>query len=325
MSIIVCLDVYRTQKELFIKPSKLSFYFYYQNRLLLPVQVLEKSRFYNFSESKYRINYAVYYTDIQNMLSLLRRNTKNTIYSFRVATCTFLFIGILVCSQLVFGQKTRIRFQADYDAKAVKFGYILGLPRTNYFIRYNQQFVKAYSDGSPKDSTMITSPSKMGIKMGGVVNFRIDDYFDFRIIPSVAIYRRELSFVQFQTNNYKTTTGFRENAWFELPFMLKYKSERRGNIRMYIFAGATLGFETNAVNFSKNPTAVRLTDLRTSDFSVNYGVGLEMFREYFKFAPELHFSHGMRNLIDAYRVQGTTLAQLDKLASHTVSLNFLFE
>lgn len=264
-------------------------------------------------------------TDIRNMLSSLKLKNKITVYSIELTASKVLFIGLIICSQVSFGQKTRIRFQADYDAKAVKFGYILGLPRTNYFIRYNQQFIKAYSANNQSDSTMITSPSKMGIKMGGVINFRIDDYFDFRIIPSVAIYRRELSFVQFQSNVYKTATGFRENAWFELPVMLKYKSERRGNVRMYIFAGATLGFETNAVNRSRNSTAIRITDLRTSDLCVNYGVGLEMFREYFKFAPELHFSHGMRNLIDAYRVQGTTLGQLDKLASHTVSLNFLFE
>ncbi len=225
--------------------------------------------------------------------------------------------------------QNRIRYQADYDAKDIKFGYILGIPVNNYYIRYNQKFVNDFNT----NKEMIVSPSKPGLRMGGVVNFRVDDYFDFRILPSVCIYRYELLFQkQITTTGNQTQTGFikrtgyRENAWFELPLMVKYKSERRGNVRMYIFAGSTLAFESNAFNKTKTGAGLfKITELRTLDMSINYGVGLEMFREYFKFAPELHFSHGMRNLVDASKVTGTDYAKIDKLATHTISLNFLFE
>jgi len=113
----------------------------------------------------------------------------------------------------------------------------------------------------------------------------------------------------------------RETAWFELPLMLKYKSERRGNVRMYIFGGIRYAVETNAVN-RKNRTQFTT---RNNDFSIEYGTGIEFFREYFKFSPELHFSHGIVNLINPVTAVGTTIAGIDKLTTHTVTLYISFE
>ena len=115
--------------------------------------------------------------------------------------------------------------------------------------------------------------------------------------------------------------ALRETAWFEIPVMLKFKSERRGNIRMYMFAGLCYGIETNAVN-RKNAKQFNTT---SNDFSIQYGVGMEFFKEYFKFAPELHFSHGIVNLTDPVFNSKNNLAGLSSMTTHSVTLYFLFE
>jgi hypothetical protein len=276
----------------------------------------------------------------QTVLKLGKLTKQNSISV--ISKWIFLIVILILTNSNSFSQN-RTRYQSDYDAKTLKFGYVLGFPTTNYYIRYNKNFIDEYYPKTLPDGTvrsgsqeMISSPSKIGLRMGGIMNFRVDDYFDFRLTPSVCVYRYELIYQkpvspangQTQTSGYTTSTGYRENAWFELPMAVKYKSERRGNFRMYLFAGTTLAFESNAINRTRrtgSATSFKITDLRTLDMTVNYGIGLEMFREYFKFAPELHFSHGMRNLVDAYRVQGTQYAKIDKLATHSVSLNFLFE
>ena len=90
---------------------------------------------------------------------------------------------------------------------------------------------------------------------------------------------------------------------------------------MYVFGGVRYAVETNAVN-RKNRQQF---STKNNDFSIEYGTGIEFFREYFKFSPELHFSHGIVNLIDPVNSKGTAIAGIDKLTTHTVTLYFSFE
>ena len=235
---------------------------------------------------------------------------------------SFKILVLLMFTQSLSAQQSRRRFQADYDAKAMRFGYFLGLTNTYFNVKFNNYFVN-------KDNYYaITSPTTYGLKMGGLVNFRLNDYFDFRVLPTVAIYGRRLEYRFINTtlpdddkNKFGQREELRETAWFELPVMFKYKSERRGNVRMYVFGGMRYGIETNAVNRKKR----QQFSTKTSDFSIEYGTGIEVFREYFKFAPELHFSHGLQNLVDPVNSRGTSIQGIDRLTTHTVTLFLLFE
>lgn len=235
---------------------------------------------------------------------------------------SFKILVLLMLTQSLFAQQTRRHFQADYDAKAMRFGYFLGLTNTYFNVKFNNYFVN-------KDNYYaITSPPTYGLKMGGLVNFRLNDYFDFRVLPTVAIYGRRLEYRYINTalpdddkDKFGQREELRETAWFEVPVMLKYKSERRGNVRMYVFGGMRFGVETNAVNRKKR----QQFSTKTSDFSIEYGTGMEIFREYFKFAPEIHFSHGIKNLVDPVNSRGTAIQGIDKLTTHTVTLFLLFE
>lgn len=234
----------------------------------------------------------------------------------------FSLFVITILTQSVFAQQTRRHFQADYDAKSLRFGYFLGLSNTYFNVKFNNYFVN-------KDNYYsITSPPTLGLKMGGLANFRLNDYFDFRVLPTVAITSRKLEYKYINTalpdtdpNKFAEKAEARESAWFEVPLMLKYKSERRGNVRMYVFGGVRYGVETNPNNRRNRTKFIT----KTSDFSVEYGTGIEFFREYFKFAPEIHFSHGLKNLVDPVNNKNTPLQGVDRLTTHTVTLYILFE
>lgn len=238
------------------------------------------------------------------------------------AGLSFSLMFLVMLTHTTYAQQTRPYYQADYDAKAVRFGYFLGLTNTYFNVKFNNYFVN-------KDNYYgITSPATYGLKMGGLANVRLNDYFDFRVLPTVAIYGRRLQYNYIDTSlpaedpkKYKETQELRETAWFELPLMFKYKSERRGNVRMYVFGGVRYGVETNAVNRKKKQQFTT----KGSDFSIEYGTGIEFFREYFKFSPEIHFSHGLHNLVDPVNNIGTPLAGVSKLTTHTVTLYIMFE
>ena len=227
-------------------------------------------------------------------------------------------LSLLSLSEWSFSQE-RIKYQPDYDAKRVHFGYFLGLATTTYKLRFNN----AYLADINKTIYAITSPSSSGIKAGGVVNFHINDYFDFRIAPlSVSIYARKL------LENDSIQHNQVDKAWFEIPMILKYKSERRHNSRMFIFGGVKYGFETNVVNKKAGVTQINNFSTKTSDFCIEYGMGLELFREYFKVTPELHFSHGIKNMINpgANGINKTNfLSYIDRMNTHSVTFFLVFQ
>ena len=63
---------------------------------------------------------------------------------------------------------------------------------------------------------------------------------------------------------------------------------------MYLLAGGTFSIETNVRK--KELIGASKLSTGTMDFAIEYGIGFEQFFEFFKFAPELRFSHGLVNL-----------------------------
>jgi hypothetical protein len=219
-------------------------------------------------------------------------------------------------TNFAFGQ-IQTKFQPDYDNKKVHFGYFLGLANTKYNIKFNNSYLADVNNGKVY---AISSPTSTGIKAGGLVNIYINDYLDFRFSPlTVAIYSRKL------LENDSIAHNQEDKAWFEIPVQLKYKSERRNNSRMFVFAGLKYGFETNVVNKKNNITKVDNFSTKTSDFAVEYGMGLELFREYFKVTPELHFSHGIKNMINPGGNRSSFLSYVDRLKTHSVTLYIVFQ
>ncbi|NIJ55663.1 type IX secretion/gliding motility protein PorT/SprT [Dyadobacter arcticus] len=199
-----------------------------------------------------------------------------------------------------------------YDDKPIHYGILFAVPFTRFNIKHSNDFI-------PKDSAfVIQSPTNAAFRMGFIVNAFLTDHWDLRTTPSVSLYERN---VKFSYPNGTDKTEKRESTWIEIPLLLKYKSLRRVNSRMYMLAGVTLGIETN-VKRSRGGGAGRL-DTKSSDFSVDYGVGYEQFFEFFKFSPELRFSHGLTNVFQP--TKNSLGVGISKMTTHTVTLYLNFE
>ncbi|WP_445447110.1 type IX secretion/gliding motility protein PorT/SprT [Dyadobacter sandarakinus] len=206
----------------------------------------------------------------------------------------------------------RRRHLEFYDDKPIHYGILFAVPFTRFNIKHNEDFV-------PKDSAfVIESPTNAAFRMGFVVNAFLNDRFDLRTTPSVSLYERHVKY------RYPGGTDLiekRESTWIEVPLLLKYKSVRRVNSRMYMLAGVTFGVETN-VKRNRGGGTGRL-DTKSNDFSIDYGVGYEQFFEFFKFAPELRFSHGIANVFQPSK--NSAGMGIGKLTTHTVTLYLNFE
>jgi hypothetical protein len=156
-----------------------------------------------------------------------------------------------------------------------------------------------------------------GFNLGFVVNARLGKYFDLRLLPGVAFYTRAVQY-KFANGFYSNQTA--ESVFIETPLLLKYKSQRRKNHRLYMVGGVKPGIEAGAKKKEKKKTELRTENI---DFCIEYGFGIDLYFQFFKFAPEIRFSHGINNLLN--NDPNLYSNSLSKLTTHTVTLYLFFE
>jgi hypothetical protein len=95
----------------------------------------------------------------------------------------------------------------------------------------------------------------------------------------------------------KRTTQYQmvESTLVEFPLLLKFKSMRRGNVRMYMIGGLTPAFEISGKNDVGNASAT--LPIVRRNISLDAGIGFDFYFPLFKFSPEIRFSRGISNML----------------------------
>ncbi|MGV3502489.1 MAG: porin family protein [Adhaeribacter sp.] len=199
-----------------------------------------------------------------------------------------------------------------HDLKPMHYGFYLAGNISRHTLEHSQEFVQrnTFSAINPKFGP--------GFTIGFVLNKRLTDFVDARLLPGVGFYSRPIAFV----NGAGDSTGVQEmgSTAIEFPLLFKFKSLRRGNVRMYFIGGAKASVDVGNKKKANESTGLVVN---SEDFQIEYGVGLDMFYPFFKFAPELRFSHG---LTDRF-APGTNpySRNVQSLRSHTITLYLNFE
>ena len=126
----------------------------------------------------------------------------------------------------------------NYDNRKLTYGFLIGIHSSIFQIKYSDKFVTPALDTV---SAVLPSWSS-GFSLGFIVNYRLTDFLDLRLTPEVAFYENK---VRYQFTNDPPVDESVENTIVEFPILLKYKSERRGNIRMYMVGGVKPGIEAS--------------------------------------------------------------------------------
>ena len=203
----------------------------------------------------------------------------------------------------------------NYDDRKLTYGFLIGIHSTAYKVRYSDMFV------TPQFDTLFSvDPAwNAGFSLGFIVNYKLGDFFDLRLTPKVAFYEHSLM--------YKYTDGQAafeervETTMVEFPLLLKYKSERRGNIRMYMIGGVKPAVEASGKKKEENVT--NALEVTGGNLSLDFGFGFDLYYPLFKFSPEIRFSKGLVDILDN-RVN--PLGQpIDRLSTNTITVYFLFQ
>ncbi len=212
-------------------------------------------------------------------------------------------------------QRWAERNNPNYDNKKLTYGFLIGIHSSSFQIKYSDYFVTPHLDTL---SAVLPSWSQ-GFSLGFIMNYRLAEFFDLRLIPiEVAFYENTL---RYQLTNGPPIDESVESTLVEFSMLLKYKSERRGNVRMYMIGGVKPGIEASG---KKNDDQTKPSlEVKRTHLNLEAGFGFDLYYPLFKFSPELRFSRGIVDVLDN-RVNefGQPLRRVN---TNTITLYLLFQ
>ncbi|MBC7447781.1 MAG: PorT family protein [Hymenobacteraceae bacterium] len=206
---------------------------------------------------------------------------------------------------------------SDYDTRWFHPGFFVAANASRYLPDYTTASVAAARN------VRYLTRVRPGFTVGFIGDVRIHEHLTLRFVPGVGFYTREVKreVTGGSFGGLRDTTQQVGNTALELPLLIKFHGKRRGNARLYVIAGAKSSADVGNKKKDRLPNQLRSN---SSDLSIEYGVGADLFYPIFKFGPELRISHGLRNL-NPTDAKNTFNQALGHFTSHTITLFFNFE
>lgn len=202
----------------------------------------------------------------------------------------------LIFSALLFLSLIKINSQVVenltwYDNRFYRYGFTVGVNSSDFILQRN-------GNTSERDSVMADVNSfNPGFFAGAIIDIRLAKYLDFRILPTVSLVNRTVTY----TTGVGTNVPFTKvstnapSTYLSVPLLIKYKATRHHNKRPYIVAGVSPMYDFSA---SKKVDVDDEEWFTRSKFDVALqgGIGMDFYLQYFKFSIELKLSVGMLNI-----------------------------
>jgi hypothetical protein len=192
--------------------------------------------------------------------------------------------------------------------RPVNFGFYLAGLGTRLSPKYTPTFAQS---NDPAGIININAKNSGGFGIGFYSSYRLSEFFDLRVHTQATFYEQQL---EYTFADGEIEAKLIEGSSFEIPILIKYRAQLRGNKGMYMIAGITPGFALSAQKEERDAILTTSTNL-----SIEYGFGLDVFFTYFKFAPEIRFSHGLNNVLNKNEINSFN-NPLEKLNTHRVIL-----
>lgn len=230
---------------------------------------------------------------------------------------------ILTLSLKGYSQFTKSMFSKDpiinlenFQKQRVYFGFYLGFNSYDFKIDY-----KTVSED-------IQVEKSTGFNVGLVADLKLQEYVNLRFEPGLYYTQRNLTYPTSYFSFTPTSSNkLREvnSTYLHFPLLLKFSSQRTGNIRPYILGGvsATLNLSSNAKSKDDNEQQI----FRVKSWTNNYelGLGIDLFSEYFIFSPSIRGVFGLNDeLIRDNDPNSPWTGNIESIKTRAVFINFTF-
>lgn len=231
------------------------------------------------------------------------------------------FIALSTMAQ----REARERWGGGVDYEQIHFGFSFHYVGSSFKTFKNENWKDPYSDSNFPDSLMaISSPSKGGVGLGLLADLRLGENSSLRFSPTILFADKKLDFEYGSESISKTVKA----SLLELPLTFKFKSDRRENYRVYLLGGGKYSLNVvpkSRIDDSNAPTALdKNIKLKPQFFSYEFGLGVDIYFEYFKMSPEIKWAQSVGNVLDKKDLNGFN-TPIDRLLLRSIQFSLIFE
>ena len=211
--------------------------------------------------------------------------------------------------------KRKVMHYQQHDDKPIHFGFCVGLNVMDFTVTHSLANQRV-------DSLVgVVAALSMGFHIQAVSAARLTDNFELRFIPGVSFGQREVSF--YKNEHLHSKPQRLESSYIDLPFLMKYKSNRVNNYRAFLIGGLNSRFDL-AKTYREDDDIY--LDLKLFDLCYEVGGGFDFYFPYFKLSIELRGSWGIFNVLKVHdRSHQEFQNSFEKLRSTTYMISFYIE
>ncbi len=235
------------------------------------------------------------------------------LFRHQIAFCIFV---IIVFPLVIYSQANSASYNyLNFKRKSHYFGLTIGYNSSGYKIEHSKRFI---NNTNYKWNEGISNP---GLTLSVIANFKIGDYFDFRVLPSIALSYRSLAYRDLSTNLERIERS--ESVFGEVPLLVRFTSAPYKDKRVFFLTGVKYSYDF-ASNSRTNKNQFQIVRISPHDFQFEIGAGMQFYLPFFIFSPEIKFSHGLNNILifDSKLPESTII---EKLFSKSFSISLHFE
>jgi hypothetical protein len=209
----------------------------------------------------------------------------------------------------------------DHDDKKYYLGIALIYNNSRFQVSHHPRFLQY-------DSVMSVNPvNSGGFGLAGMHTYRLSPRFEVRaIFPQFLFSYKDLTYALKYPDGSKeeqpVMTKRVESILLGLPVHLKFRSDRIGNFRVYMFAGGKI--EYDLASNARAKKAEDMIKLKPYDVGVEAGIGFNFYFPVFILSPELKISNGLMN--SHSRDESLKFSNVvDRLNSRMIMFSLIFE
>jgi hypothetical protein len=217
------------------------------------------------------------------------------------------------------------RWGGGVDYEKIHFGFSFHYVSSSFKVFSNQDQILLPS-GQVLQRYQIQSPLKGGVGLGLLSDLRLRENADLRFSPTILFAKKQLDFkiYDFKESDLSKTV---KASLLELPLTFKFKSDRRDNYRIYLLGGGK--YSRNIIPKSKSDDSdslpnEKLVKLKPGFLSYEFGLGVDIYFEYFKMSPEIKWSQSIGNVLNKKDVNAFN-TPIDKLLLRSIQFSLIFE
>lgn len=200
----------------------------------------------------------------------------------------------------------------NFDKKRVNYGFILG------FNSYDFKF--DYKNVGPD----IQVNTAIGFNVGLVGNLRISERFSLRFEPILSLNQRDLTFPGFE----KRGDALREvkSTYVHFPLLVKFSSDRIGNIKPFLVAGASTAVNLSSNESIRDDNASGVFRMKNWTNYYEVGIGIDLYLQYFKFSPSVRGVFSMNDeLVRDLDADSPWTGNVKSMQTRGIFVNFTFQ